>query len=184
MSIKPDTLHYMQKLTAFLLSLFFAAIACAGQFSDVEGFWLIQDTDNGNKPESIVYVYQYGGAYYCKMVAIYDENTGKIDDTIAKPKERADGISGKPFLCGLDFIWGLKPSGGRLSGSVIDPSSGSIYDCYVWYSKSVGKLAVRGEWFIFGQTQYWVKIAEKDIGVKSVLDVKGFKPNIPNSARN
>ena len=85
--------------------------------SSVDGVWLMLDKDADNEPESVIVVYERGGLRFAKMVAIY--HNGKIDDTIEKPLERAKGLAGNPPLCGLDFVWNLKPSdGGKYVGKI------------------------------------------------------------------
>lgn len=165
------------KKFCLLLFTFFACVFAFGEESlEIKGFWLITDTSHGGAPQSIVYIYENDNVHYCRMVGIYDENTGKLGDTIEHPKERAKGLKDNPFLCGTDFIWGLTPDGTRYKGNVVNPSSGSVYNCHVWYDTKTGKLVVRGECFIFGQNQYWLKMAEKDIPDKKVLKVSDFKP--------
>ena len=68
------------------------------------------------------------------------------------------------FICGLDFITGLKLSNnGRYVGTVVDPDTGKKYKCEVWYDSKIKKLAVRGELFIFGVTNYWPPIASENL---------------------
>ena len=124
--------------------------------TDIGGKWFVPDDDNPAQPQSIVLFYKKpDGTFAAKMVAIYHD--GKIDDTEAAPKERAKKIDGNPFLCGLDFIWGLAldADSARYAGKVIDPDSGKTYKCEVWFDTQKQTLVVRGELLIFGVNQYW-----------------------------
>ena len=136
----------------FGFAAFAAASAASAVAADsIEGFWLILDSDN--KPESVIAFFEYGDARYGKMVAIFGDD-GKISDTLSRPVERAKGIDGNPYLCGLDIIYALKPDGDRYAGTVVNPDSGCEYDCKVWRQSS-DTLVVRGELLIFGVNQYW-----------------------------
>ncbi len=124
--------------------------------ADIGGKWYVPDDNNQAQPQSIVLFYKKpDNTFAAKMVAIYHD--GKIDDTEAAPKERAKKIDGNPFLCGLDFIWGLAldANSARYSGRVIDPDSGKTYKCEVWFDTKRQTLVVRGELLIFGVNQYW-----------------------------
>ena len=145
---------------------------------DILGFWTIPDKDKNNAPESVVYFYvsKDDGRVYCKMIAIYDGD--KIVDTLEKPVERAKGISGSPFLCGLDFIFGLEKNGpNRYSGHVVNPDDGSIYRCHVWVDTSSGRLVVRGELLVFGVNEYWDAFDKKDLPFK--FNAENLTPNTP-----
>lgn len=123
--------------------------------SSVDGVWLMLDKDANNEPESVIVVYERGGLRFAKMVAIY--HNGKIDDTIEKPLERAKGLAGNPPLCGLDFVWNLKLSdGGKYVGKVVNPDDGGVYRCKLWVDVASQKLVLRGELFIFGESEYLV----------------------------
>lgn len=158
----------------FMKKLFCAALfSAATLFADdsIGGFWVIPDSDTG-KPESVARFFKKPSGKYCAhMVLIYDEATGKPSETISDPKERAKGIDGNPFICGLEFIWGLElQSDGRYKGKVVDPDSGKTYRCEVWFDKSKNKLAVRGELFIFGVTNYWQPISEKNLPAQALAE--------------
>lgn len=177
MPFLPDTYLLLREISAilrFMKKLFCAALfSAATLFADdsIGGFWIIPDSDTG-KPESVARFFKKPSGKYCAhMVLIYDEATGKPAETIADPKERAKGIDGNPFICGLEFIWGLElQSDGRYKGKVIDPDSGKTYRCEVWFDKSKNELAVRGELFIFGLTNYWPPISEKNLPAQALAE--------------
>ena len=142
-----------------ILAAMFSWISAFAAENPIAGFWVIPDSDTG-KPESVAYFYESGGICAARMVLIYDEDTGKIAETFLAPRERAKGISSHPHICGLDFIWDLKPeSGGRYAGKVVNPDSGHVFKCEVWYDARSKKLAVRGELLIFGQTNFWLPVS-------------------------
>lgn len=157
-----------------------ASAAAPASASAIEGYWQIVEDKN---PEAIALVYQQDGVHYIRMVALYDDAGKKITETIADPQEKAKGLSGNPYLCGLDFIWGLKPesNGKRFKGTVTDPDSGSSYTCEVWFDEHKKQLVVRGELLVFGENQYWPPIKEEDVPEKARLDVAKIKLNLPQS---
>ena len=131
---------------------------------DILGCWLIVDRENGNAPESVVYFYTNpgDGLVYCKMLTIFDDQS-KMSDTLYKPLERAKGIKGSPYLCGMDFIFGLAKGRQSYSGHVINPDTGSVYRCEVWFDMEKKLLVVRGELLIFGKNEYWEAFDEKKL---------------------
>ena len=150
------SLSMMKKM---IFAAMFSWISAFAAENPIGGFWIIPDSDTG-KPESVAYFYESGGTYTARMVLIYDEDTGKVAETFLAPKERAKGINSHPYICGLVFIWDLKPeSDGKYAGKVVNPDSGHVFKCEVWYDATSKKLAVRGELLIFGQTNFWLPIA-------------------------
>ncbi len=144
----------------------------------IGGYWRIADSDTG-KTESVIICYAADEVYYCRMVAVYDDD-GKLTDTTENCAQRSKGIRGNPKLCEFDFIWGLKFNGKIYdSGSVIDPDSGSVYNCKAWYDSEKDCLVVRGELFGFGQNQYWGRFDAKSLPQGANVDSAGLKPNIP-----
>lgn len=90
--------------------LFFLLAFCATAFAqDIGGFWKAVNEKTG-KADCIVAVYQYQGIYYGRIIGTYNQD-GVMDDTIYAPVDRAPGVIGNPFYCGLDFIWGLREKG-------------------------------------------------------------------------
>ncbi len=148
--------------------------------SQIAGYWLVPDDENGGKIQSAVLMYENGGKYYCRMLVIYDEDSGKIIDTISKPSERAKAIAGNPYLCGKDFIWGLtyNKANKRFAGKVVDPDTGKIYKCEVWYNEDKNCLVVRGEIFIFGKNAYWPEATENMLPKSERLDPQKLEPDL------
>jgi len=100
-----------------------------------------------------------------------------MDETIEAPQDRAPGVIGKPFYCGLDLIWDLK-KGKHCKGKIIDPKKGNIYRAELWVED--GNLIVRGKLLCFGRNQTWVPAATEDLPPHFKLpDVTKFVPVIP-----
>lgn len=165
----------------FFLSLFASCVLYAAEpdaFS-VEGYWQVVTDD----PEGIAFVYAKDGVLYCRMVAIYEDKTEKVIETAANPVEKAAGVPGNPPICGLDFIWGLKVDGknNRYRGIVMDPDSGKQYTCKVWYDTDRKMLVVRGEWFIFGESEYWPAIPLEKVPEGARVNLDTVQPTAPKN---
>ncbi len=167
----------MRLFFVIILGMFFSPLFADSQ---IAGYWLIPDDENDGKIQSAALIYENGGKYYCRMLVIYDENTGKIIDTISKPVERAKAIAGNPYLCGRDFIWDLvfNPAKKRFVGKVVDPDTGKIYKCEVWYNAQKKCLVVRGELFIFGKNEYWPEATEEKLPTSERLNPENLAPNL------
>lgn len=140
------------------LCVFFSTL---GAQEDVVGFWKTIN-EHTHKPESVVAIYEYQGRIFGRLIVTFDD-TGKIQDTIENPKERAPGVQGNPFYCGLDIIWDLeKERGGSkyINGKIMDPEKGKVYHAKLWRDGS--DLIVRGELLIFGRNQTWPPAVEAD----------------------
>lgn len=146
--------------------------------ASIEGYWQIVEK---TAPEAIALVYEKDGVHYIRMVALYDDAGKTITETITSPQEKAQGLSGNPYLCGLDFVWGLMPesNGNRFKGTVTDPDHGKSYTCEVWFDEHRNRLVVRGELLVFGQSQYWPSIKEEDVPEGARLDLEKIKLNLP-----
>ena len=142
---------------------------------DILGFWKTIHEKTG-KPQCIVAIYEYQDKYYGRIVSTYDEN-GVMKETINAPQERAVGIIGKPFYCGLDLIWNLK-KGSKCKGKIVDPKKGNIYRAELWVEE--GNLIVRGKLLCFGRNQTWVPALDSDFPANfKKPDVTKFVPVIP-----
>lgn len=153
-----------------------AMSASSGGDAPIIGLWAIPDDDNKNIIQAAALVYFNGGKYYCRMIATFASDGRTVKDSIKNPVEKAKGIKSGAYLCGLDFIYGLSlKSGDRYHGKVIDPDSGSIYDCEVWFDGKSNRLVVRGELFGIGVNQYWRACNPSLLGFK--VDPSKFVPN-------
>lgn len=139
--------------------LFIIAFSAIVEANEVLGFWNTISDETG-KPESIVAIYEYQGKYFGRIVATYDDD-GKVNDTIENPKERAPGVEGNPYYSGLDILWNLVPKDGKyVDGKILDPEEGKIYGAEMWLQD--GKLMVRGEIWVFGRNETWVRSVDSD----------------------
>lgn len=168
----------MKKLL-LLSMLWLFAFSATLTAEDIVGFWKTVD-EQTNKPQSIVAIYQYQGKYYGRLIATYDES-GKIDDTIYHPKDKAPGVVGNPYYSGLDFIWGLTKEGSKYTGGqILDPEKGRIYDAEMWIDN--GNLIVRGELFVFGRNQTWPPATDSDFPTDfKKPDLTKMVPKIPEA---
>jgi len=167
----------LKKIFLFFLILITGSFVF-GKASDILGYWQIVDQHDGH-PLSIVLIYEYESHYYGRMVALYDDKTNTISETLENPKELAKGFEKKTTLIGLDFIWCMKPSEEKSEGKVINPDSGSVYTCESWVDKDSGKLVFEGELLFFYSKEYWLKMDEEKVPEKSRLDPKKIIPIDP-----
>lgn len=159
------------------LAFFSFVIGSSCAFTEeITGFWK-SINEKSHQPESVVAIYEYKGLYYGRIVATYDKQ-GKITETLKDPKERAPGVIGNPYYCGLDFIWRLAKKNDRYQGKIMDPEKGKIYRAALWVQN--GNLIVRGELFIFGRNQTWLPFKDSEFSSGfNKPDVAKFVPVIP-----
>lgn len=134
----------MVKLLLISLALWWAPT------TGVEGVWVTQDDETGQK-KSEVRLYQEGGKLYGKIEKLLlPEDQGKLC-TACSGKEK-----GKPIE-GMLILKGLSPEGSTWEdGTILDPKSGKVYDCYVELVDE-NTLKVRGYlgFSLLGRTQIW-----------------------------
>ncbi|MDP1608670.1 MAG: DUF2147 domain-containing protein [Chlamydiales bacterium] len=142
----------------------------------IEGFWKIVN-ETTQAPRCIVAVYEHENICYGRIIATYNEE-GAMKESIYEPKEKAPGVVGNPYYCGLDFIWGLQNSGSSYKGKILDPEKGNIYNAELWTVG--GNLIVRGKLLFFGRNQTWFPAEEADFpaGFKKP-SLHSLIPNIP-----
>lgn len=127
-------------------------------FGGIGGFWK-SINENTGLPQCVIAVYEYKGVYYGRIIATYDDQ-GKMKEDIYAAKERAPGVVGNPYYCGLDIIWDLQNSGSNYKGKILDPQKGNVYNAQLW-SDGV-YLYVRGKWGFLFRTQTWLPVEEGD----------------------
>ncbi|HUW41536.1 MAG TPA: DUF2147 domain-containing protein [Rectinemataceae bacterium] len=159
-------------------------IGSVGVFAqDIVGLWKQLD-DKSGKPQSIVCIYGYQGRLFGRMIAAYDDATGKIKDTIYIRKDKADKLVGDPPFCGLDFVYNVVEKGSSFRGSIMDPRNGDEYDCNI--KRNGTRLVVRGQLKgllgFLGRNQTWVATtaADPDLPPGFVMpDPSSFVPVLP-----
>ncbi len=162
----------MKNLFVFFLCALFSPL-----FSDsIEGMWDAID-DKTHKPGCVVMIYKHGDYHYGRIVATYDQETGKVFDTIDDPKKKAPGIQGNPYYCGLDMIWDLAKVGDVYEGKLVDPEKGNSYDADVWAKGST--LYVKGKLLVFSSTQKWPATKRRKLPWSFKPNPKKFDPKIP-----
>lgn len=153
-----------------ILSLTFAA-------DPAEGYWLSVDEKTGEVTAGWE-IYQKDGVLYGQILSA----AGKASDTLAsKCKESYANfpVAGKVnamTVVNTPWIYGLKNNkpGVWSGGNIVDPSSGSMYNCKIIYHAADGNkykidtLEMRGEiGFGIGRSQFWQKSTrEKVAGLK------------------
>ena len=126
-----------------LCSLFF-------QTDSIEGTWITQDDETG-KQKSEVLIYIESGKLYGKITKLLlPEDEGKIFVN-CKGENKDKPIEGLVIINDLqleDDIWE--------DGTILDPKSGKIYDCYIGFEDD-NTLKVRGflGFSLLGRTQVW-----------------------------
>jgi uncharacterized protein (DUF2147 family) len=157
---------------------FFLLISTAVFCQDITGFWKSYN-EKTLKPEIMVAIYPYQGKYYGRIVGIYNKK-GEIKETLTERKNRAPGIVGEPFYCGLDLIYDLKNKGSTFNGKIVDPEKGNVYSAELWRDKE--DLIVRGKLFIFGKNLTWYPAKEEDFSeFFPKPNVSQFVPVIPKT---
>ncbi|HSX13807.1 MAG TPA: DUF2147 domain-containing protein [Chlamydiales bacterium] len=164
----------MSKIFKTILSfLLFTNALTAG--NDIQGFW--KTINEEGVAQSIIAIYKYQGIGYGRIIATFDAFTGKIKESIYHPVERAPGLVGDPFYCGLDIIWDLEASAWAYKGKIMDPEHGRVYKAEIW--TEMGDLIVRGKLAMFGRNQKWYQITPNDLTPDFKLpDPKSFVPII------
>ncbi len=116
----------------------------------VEGVWVTQDDETG-KEKSEVRLYSQNGKLYGKIEKLLlPEDQGKVC-TACSGTEKGKPIEGMLILKGLSLdgtVWE--------DGTILDPKSGKVYDCYVELIDD-NTLKVRGYlgFSLLGRTQIW-----------------------------
>ena len=140
------TNHNMIKYFALIIVLF----THSAQSNSLEGIWITKDDVTGRE-KSEVLLYKDNGKLYGKIInLLLPEDKGKLC-TKCKGEYKNKPIEGMIILNDLileDGIWE--------DGTIIDPKSGKIYDCYLSLEKQ-NTLKVRGYlgFSLLGRTQIW-----------------------------
>lgn len=145
------------------------------QAESIGGMWKIVDQKTG-MPRCVVAIYEYQDKYYGRIIGTFNRE-GVMDETLYAPQDRAAGVIGNPFYCGLDLIWDLK-KGSKCKGKIVDPKKGNIYNAELWVEE--GNLIVRGKVLCFGKNQTWLPATSEDFPSNfKQPDVAQFVPVIP-----
>jgi uncharacterized protein (DUF2147 family) len=133
----------LNTLISFVMSL-------TTQINTIEGTWITQDDETGRK-KSEVLIYKENGKLYGKITKLLlPEDEGKKCIN-CKGKNKNQPIEGMVIIKDLeleDDTWE--------DGTILDPKSGKVYDCYIGFQDS-NTLKVRGflGFSLLGRTQIW-----------------------------
>ncbi len=133
-----------QKISYFLfLQLFsFNFLFCQ---NTIIGKW-----QNENKTIT-VQVYENGGKYFGKIIALKD-GQNKKDKNNPNLKKRKNNLIGLEVLRNLEF-----KNNEWINGSVYNPTNGETYECKLWL-KNYNTLMGRGYYGIVYKTQEWTRV--------------------------
>ena len=139
-----------QVLVVILLQFTFSA---NGQ--QIVGQWKTID-DETKKERSIVEIYKVGDRYAGKIIklqrSLEDDPDPVCDDCDPDDSRYLQKIIGMEIIQDMAFD---KSSNEYVDGTILDPESGSEYQCKLWLSEE-GTLKVRGYIAFFYRTQTWL----------------------------
>jgi uncharacterized protein (DUF2147 family) len=133
-----------------LNTLILFVMSLTTQINTIEGTWITQDDETGRK-KSEVLIYKENGKLYGKITELLlPEDEGKKCIN-CKGKNKNQPIEGMVIIKDLeleDDTWE--------DGTILDPKSGKVYDCYIGFQDS-NTLKVRGflGFSLLGRTQIW-----------------------------
>lgn len=142
--------------------LFTLVITCFFYLSEAQtiiGKWKMVGMKSG-KERSLIKIYEKDGKYFGKVVEVYPK-AGDDPDPVCS--ECQDYRKGQPIV-GMDIITDLEYNGRNgeyKGGEILDPATGSVYDCKAWLGKD-GYLRVRGYLFFIGKTYVLPKYVEDE----------------------
>lgn len=129
----------------------FILLLVQGLTAQVTGRWNVVDDRDGIQ-KSVVEIYEANGRYFGRVVQLLSHGKTRVC-TKCEGERKDRPVEGMVILADLE----KSPRGGR-NGSVLDPESGSTYDCYIeLVSPDVLKLRGYLGMPAFGRTQYWTR---------------------------
>lgn len=141
------------KLLILTLSIAFLGIAEV-KAQGVIGKWKTIDDETG-KARSVVEIYEKNGKLYGKVIKLF-RDPGEDQNPVCSKCE--DDRKGKRII-GMEIMRDMVKDGNEYEdGTILDPKSGSVYDCKIWVED--GKLQVRGYIAFLFRTQTWLPYRE------------------------
>ena len=131
-------------------TLIFFILSFSTQTTTIEGTWITQDDETGRQ-KSEVLIYKENGKLYGKITKLLlPEDKGK-KCVNCKGKNKDQPIESMVIIKDLtleDDTWE--------DGTILDPKSGKVYDCYIGFQDS-NTLKLRGflGFSLLGRTQIW-----------------------------
>lgn len=118
---------------------------------DILGRWVTIDENTGKK-RSVVEITEREGKAYGRIVLTFPGPDDELDPICDECDEDDDRYNRR--VIGMEIIRDLvNRDGAWVDGTVLDPESGTVYDCKLWLEG--GKLKVRGYVAFFFRTQTW-----------------------------
>lgn len=139
------------------LILMLAILSIPISAQEITGKWKTID-DNSGEARSIVEIYRVGSKFHGKVVKIYSkpgEDPDPICD-VCEDDRKNQKVIGMEIIKDMGFNAKSKEYSG---GEILDPESGSIYDCKIWIAED-GSLKVRGYLYFLYRTQTWYRFEE------------------------
>ncbi|MEQ8473141.1 MAG: DUF2147 domain-containing protein [Marinoscillum sp.] len=118
----------------------------------IVGKWKTIDDETG-KPRSVVQIEERNGKYYGKIVQLFREPREEADPICDEcpGKRKNQKVIGMEIITAMEYDASDKE---YEDGEILDPESGSIYDCKLWIEG--GNLKVRGYIMFLFRTQTWL----------------------------
>lgn len=141
------------KAMNYTLFFFLMVAGLSGVSQSITGKWKTID-DNTGKPRSVVEIYEKEGMYFGKIIKLFRE-PGEDQDPVC---DECNGKRKNQKIIGMEIITDMEYDASDEefdSGEILDPESGSIYDCKLWVGEN-GYLKVRGYLMFFYRTQTWL----------------------------
>ena len=124
----------------------------------IVGQWKTID-DETKKERSIVEIYKVGDRYSGKIIKLQrslEDDPNPVCDACDPDDSRyLQKIIGMEIIQDMAFD---KSSNEYVDGTILDPESGSEYQCKLWLSEE-GTLKVRGYIAFFYRTQTWLPVS-------------------------
>lgn len=124
----------------------------------IVGQWKTID-DETKKERSIVEIYKVGDRYSGKIIKLQrslEDDPNPVCDACDPDDSRyLQKIIGMEIIQDMAFN---KSSNEYVDGTILDPESGSEYQCKLWLSEE-GTLKVRGYIAFFYRTQTWLPVS-------------------------
>ncbi|MCL2806300.1 MAG: DUF2147 domain-containing protein [Treponema sp.] len=173
----------MTRFTFFIICalLFFTNLNLLHAADDVTGLWIIPQ-EKTNKPSAYVLFYMYNEKLYGRMFVLLNPETGEVADSMNTQIYRAENLAGSPPLCGLDFIYEMQDRGREWRGTIIDPSTGRLYDCSIRRDGTRMNVrgSLRGTMGLLGGNQTWLQGSASDLPDDIIIpDANTITPVIP-----
>ena len=139
----------------FLVVVYFLSSSAVAQEGDVFGKWKTIDDYTGDA-RAVVETYERDGRLFGKVIKFFPGEGESLDPVC----EACEGENKNKKILGMVIINGLVKNGREWAdGEILDPDTGKIYDCKLWFEK--GKLSVRGYISFFYRTQTWLPLSKE-----------------------